>query len=67
MERGPWRAPASLQVLRAQCKGTAGALVPLNLQTDVWAPAAATKGDGDEVSGGGMAAALITRTDPELL
>lgn len=34
-------------VVEAQCKVTAHALVPLNLQTDVWAPAAATK-DKDE-------------------
>lgn len=67
MERGVWRASASLLVLRAPCKGTVGALVPLNLQTDVWALAASFHHDGDDMSGGGMAAALITRADPELL
>lgn len=48
-------------------QGHSSCLVPLNLQTDVWVPVAATKDDGDEMGGGGMAAALITRADPELL
>lgn len=67
MERGPTRVLASVLVLRAQCKVTGHALIPLNLQTGVWAPPAATKDDGDEMGGGGMAAALSTRADPELL
>lgn len=58
-ERGPSRVLSSVLLLRAQCKVTAPALVPLDLQTDVWA--AGTRDDGDETSGGGMAAALITR------
>lgn len=48
-------------------QGHSSCLVPLNLRTGVWAPAAATKDYGDEIGGGGMAAALITRADPELL
>lgn len=47
MEKGLSRGLKMVLLLRAQCKVTAHALVPLNLQTDVWAPAAATK-DKDE-------------------